>query len=44
MLAQLRQRMADGWLTAVQANGSACYMPFGKQGVQGQQQVQVDSA
>jgi len=36
--------MADRRLAAVQANGSACHMPLGEQGVQGQKQVQVDSA
>ncbi|MNQ74624.1 hypothetical protein D3C85_893880 [compost metagenome] len=42
--AQLRQGMTDGRLTAVQAQCRARHMPLGEQGMQGQQQVQVDTA
>ncbi|MNE41634.1 hypothetical protein D3C80_1357140 [compost metagenome] len=42
--AQLRQGMADRRLAAVQAQGGTRYMLLGQQGMQGQQQVEVDSA
>jgi hypothetical protein len=44
MLAQLGQRMAHGRLAFVQPHGRTRHMSFGQQGVQGQQQVEVDSA
>ncbi|VWB11807.1 hypothetical protein BLA6863_00380 [Burkholderia lata] len=36
--------MADGWLTFVQPHCGPCYMTLRQQGMQGKQQVEVDSA
>ncbi|MNF01706.1 hypothetical protein D3C80_2007340 [compost metagenome] len=36
--------MADGGLAAMQAQGGPGYMLLGQQCVQGQQQIQIDSA
>ncbi|MNW10230.1 hypothetical protein D3C71_2074020 [compost metagenome] len=44
MFAQLRQGVADRRLAAVQAQGCAGHVPFTEQGMQGEQQVEVDLA
>ncbi len=44
VLAQLRQGVAYRRLAAVQAQGGASHMLFAQQGVQGEQQVEVDLA
>ena len=44
MFAQLRQRMADRRLAAVQAQRGTGHVLFTEQGMQGEQQVEVDLA
>ncbi|MNE93019.1 hypothetical protein D3C80_1908120 [compost metagenome] len=44
VFAQLRQGVADRRLTAVQAQGCTGHVPFAEQGVQGEQQVEVNLA